>query len=78
MRTRDANKQHGAVPVCAPLGAQAVRKLVAPGGAGDTDATVSREEALRRERQRMTSEGINVFKWWVVVARARARVRSPR
>ena len=46
-----------------PASSQATQKLVAPGGAGDTDATVSREEALRRERQRMTSEGINVFKW---------------
>jgi dipeptidyl-peptidase-4 len=42
----------GVVPAGEP------RVVARPPGSGDTEATVSREEALRRERQRLTATGI--------------------
>ena len=38
-------------------------ELMRPPGQGDTDATVSAEEALRRERQRMRGFGITSYLW---------------
>lgn len=37
--------------------------LVRPPGAGETDANISREEALRRERQRQRGFGVTSFAW---------------
>lgn len=37
--------------------------LFAPRGAGVTDASVSREEALRRERLRQTTAGVTSYRW---------------
>jgi len=37
--------------------------LFAPRGAGVTDASVSREEALRRERMRQTTAGVTSYRW---------------
>src|SRR5579875_2385911 len=37
--------------------------LVRAEGQGDTDATVSAEEALRRERQRQRGFGITAYAW---------------
>ncbi|MGI8553757.1 MAG: S9 family peptidase [Dehalococcoidia bacterium] len=41
----------------------ASRVLVRAAGHGDTDATVSHEEALRRERQRIRGFGITLYAW---------------
>ena len=38
-------------------------RLLEPLGGGDTDATVSREEALRRERQRQLASGVTSYAW---------------
>ena len=37
--------------------------LFAPRGAGVTDASVSQEEALRRERMRQTTAGVTSYRW---------------
>ncbi|HJT37052.1 MAG TPA: DPP IV N-terminal domain-containing protein, partial [Actinomycetota bacterium] len=37
--------------------------LFAPRGAGVTDASVSHEEALRRERMRQTTAGVTAYRW---------------
>ena len=37
--------------------------LFAPRGTGVTDASVSREEALRRERMRQTTAGVTSYRW---------------
>src|SRR5207249_9851229 len=37
--------------------------LFAPRGAGVTDVSVSREEALRRERMRQTTAGVTSYHW---------------
>jgi dipeptidyl-peptidase-4 len=49
------------------------RVLVTPPGEGDSDATVSREEALRRERQRIRGFGVTHYAW----ARERAVLLVP-
>ncbi|HKB17348.1 MAG TPA: DPP IV N-terminal domain-containing protein, partial [Planctomycetota bacterium] len=41
----------------------ATRVLFAPPGGGVTDANVSREEALRRERQRLRETGVTHYAW---------------
>src|SRR5687767_9718852 len=41
----------------------ATRVLFSPPGAGVTDANVSREEALRRERQRLRETGVTHYAW---------------
>lgn len=38
-------------------------RLLDPAGGGDSDATVSREEALRRERQRQLGSGVTAYAW---------------
>src|SRR3712207_2945276 len=38
-------------------------RLLEPPGGGDSDATVSREEALRRERQRQLASGVTSYAW---------------
>lgn len=38
-------------------------RLLAPVAGGDSDATVSREEALRRERQRQMASGVTSYAW---------------
>lgn len=38
-------------------------RLLEPVGGGDSDATVSREEALRRERQRQLASGVTSYAW---------------
>src|SRR5215213_2878365 len=38
-------------------------RLLEPPRGGDSDATVSREEALRRERQRQLASGVTSFAW---------------
>src|SRR5258708_2265243 len=48
--------------------------LFAPSGQGVTDATVSLEEALRRERQRPQTPGVTSYPW----ARAVPRIPLPR
>src|SRR2546423_52206 len=51
----------------------AQRLLVAPPGGGTTEATVSPEEALRRERQRMLAVGVTGYAW----AKKASRVLVP-
>lgn len=43
------------------------RVLFAPSGEGITDATVSLDEALRRERQRQQTQGVTSYEWAVDV-----------
>lgn len=38
-------------------------RLLEPAGGGDSDQTVSREEALRRERQRQLASGVTAYAW---------------
>src|SRR3712207_7118775 len=38
-------------------------RLMEPPGGGDSDTTVSREEALRRERQRQLAFGVTSYAW---------------
>ncbi|HTE86588.1 MAG TPA: S9 family peptidase, partial [Dehalococcoidia bacterium] len=45
------------------LESQETRLLVRAAGQGDADATVSPEEALRRERLRMRGSGITAYAW---------------
>jgi dipeptidyl-peptidase-4 len=38
-------------------------RVIEPAGGGDSDETVSREEALRRERQRQLASGVTAYAW---------------